>query len=243
MTHRRGSTITRLSKALDAHTLYLDQWHTPATGYPTSKIGNYRIRRDKYTRGSYKYWGLDGYLVFRVNKAIPITTLQQRRGRQWYGWMVDDPPQQRAMEIYAAHAKGKVLVVGLGLGLYLHELAKNSEVEKVTVIEISKEVIQLVEPFLPSLPKFTVIHEDFYNYLNNYQDSTQWDTILVDLWVSHSVEDKLRILYHDICPLIPVLRYKYPRAGITFHGFQTVSDVKPVSNEMVKLITDLGGIY
>ena len=235
--------MTRLSNALDASTLCLDQWHTPATDYPTAKIGNYRIHRHNYTRGTYRYWGLDGYLTFRVNKALPITILEQRRDRQWCSWMVDDPPQQRAMEIYAAQAKGSVLVVGLGLGLYLHELAKNSNVEKVTVIEISEEVIQLVKPLLPSLPKFTIIHEDFYNYLSYYQDPAQWDTVLVDLWVSHGTQEKLRILYHDIYPLIPILRSEYPKAKITFHGFPTLSDTELISDKMVKLLTDLGGIY
>ena len=241
MTPGKDSLAGRLVRALNTRSLHLDQWHTPATDYPISKAGNYRIHRDKYTRGKYKYWGLDGYLTFTVDKALPITTLQQRRNRHWYSWMVDDPPQQRAMEIYAAHAEGRVLVAGLGLGLYLHELAKNSDVEKVTVVEISSEVVELITPFLPSLPGLTIVREDFYEFLNTSQE--QWDTILIDLWVSHGVEEKMRILYHNVLPLIPILQNKYPGAKITFHGFQTVSDVKLISDKMIKLVTSFEGVY
>jgi len=237
----RGNPLPAFVKAFDGYILYLDEWHTPATIYPAATKGSYRIHHGKYKPGMYKYWGMDGYLVFNVNsRGIPITSLQQRRDRKWHGWMVDDPPNHRAMEIYAEHAKGKVLVAGLGLGLYLHELAKNNKITEVAVVEVSSEVIQLVEPYLPVLPGFTIILDDFYEFID--RDCEQWDTILIDLWVSRSKEDKMRILYHKILPLIPVLAQKYPKANITFHGFQTVSDIKPVSERMVDLIISLGGI-
>ncbi len=238
---RTGNPLPRLANALEDLTLEIDQWHTPATDYLKAEAKDYRIRRKLYARDSvYKYWGMDGYLYFRVKKSSPITSLQQRRGGQWHTWMVDDPPQQRAMEIYAEHAHGKVLVAGLGLGLYLHELAKNERVEKVTVIEISPEVVMLMNSHLPSLPEFVILLEDFYDFITH--DTEQWDTILVDLWVSHSVEEKLELYYHHVIPLFYELKQKYPKADITFHGFQTVSAVKPVSEGMAKLIIDIGGI-
>ncbi len=40
-------------------------------------------------------------------------------------------------------AKGKVGVVGLGLGYVVEEMAKKPEVEEITVYEISKEIIEL----------------------------------------------------------------------------------------------------
>lgn len=236
----KANPLPSLLGALESRTLYIDQWHTPATDYPEAEVGGYRIHRGRYARGVYRYWGLDGYLIFKVRKPILVTNLQQRRGKHWYGWMIDDPPQQRAMEIYAMHAHGKVLMVGLGLGLYLHELAKNKKVEKITVVEISPEVVLLVEPYLPILPEFTFLLADFFEFIR--YDTEQWDTILIDLWVSHSAEDKMEILYHRILPLIPVLAQKYPKAEITFHGFQSVSAVKLVSEEMVNLIIGIGGI-
>lgn len=228
-----------MANALEKRTLYIDQWHTPATDYAEHKIGDYRIHRGRYTHDVYNYWGMDGYLYFMVRKPIPITSLQQKKEGRWCGWMIDDPPQQRAMEIYAKYAHGKVLVAGLGLGLYLHELAKNKDVKSVTVIEISPEVATLMGPYLPSLPEFVILLEDFYDFIAH--DTEQWDTILVDLWVSHNVGEKLVLYYHHVIPLYDELKQKYPKADVTFHGFQTVSAVKPTSKELVKLILGIGG--
>jgi len=231
---------------LEKYVLNIDQWHTPATDYTESKVGNFRIVRKKYTRGVYRYWGLDGYLVFKAKKAIPITTLQERRGRQWHDWMVDDPPQQRAMEIYAQHFKGRVLVAGLGLGLILRELAKNTKVTQVVVIEKSVEVIQLVAPYLSDLfkyevdkPIFSIVCEDFYDFIK--MDTNQWDAIFLDLWVTNE-QTKERIFLVEVLPTAFELILQYPEIPLTFHGFQTISDVKPVGQDMVDLIVGMGGI-
>jgi len=236
----KGNPLPGLPLAIENLILDIDQWHTPATDYPEAEIGNFRITRKKYTRGVYKYWGLDGYLMFNVKKPIPITTLQERRGKRWYDWMVDDPPQQRAMEIYAEYSKGRVLCAGLGLGLILHAFKTNRNVDQVVVIEKSQDVIQLMSPFFPWWVTENFVLDDFYHFIE--VDQTDWDTIIVDLWVSHGKEEKLDIFCHKVLPMFSMLHLKYPKASVTFHGFQSVSDIKPVSDEMVKLITEIGGI-
>ena len=225
-------------------TLEITEWHTPATDYPESEVGNFRIHHIKQSRGYYNHWGLDGYLFLKVKKPIPITNLQEKRNGKWQYWMVDDPPQQRAMEIYAAHAHGRVLVAGLGLGLILHELAKNPRVNSVVVLEKSPEVMELMLSNIQYLfepkkgePLFVVTNEDFYEFIEN--DTGGWDTIIVDLWVSNSADEKMRIFYQEILPLHFMLSQKYPASEITYHGFQTVSAIKPVSEEMVELVSEI----
>lgn len=220
-------------------TLEISKWYTPATDYPERQIGSFRIHRSKQSRGYYNYWGLDGYLFWRVRKPILITNLQEKRDGEWHSWMVDDPPQQRAMEIYAANAHGRVLVAGLGLGLILHELAKNHQVTQVTVVEKSPEVGALVGDYLPSLPEFVILLDDFYYFINS--DNNSWDTILVDLWVSGSEEEKMQLFYQQVLPLHAMLALKYHGSEITYHGFQTVSAIKPVSEEMAKLVIEING--
>lgn len=214
--------------------LELANWHTPATDYPELNEGNFRIHHGRYNRGTYEMHGIDGYVFFEVIKPIPITYLQEKRGGKWNSWMLDDPPHWRAMEIYAEHSKGKVLVAGLGLGLYLQALKGNRNVESITVVERSSEVVRLVEPHLPNLPEFVIILEDFYEFINT--DLTFWDTIIVDLWVAHGAEEKLDIYLHKVIPMAVELRMKNPRASITFHGFYSVSDIPFASREMVDKI-------
>lgn len=233
-------------KTLDERTLRLEQWHTPATDYPERQLGNWRIVRKFYSRGTYRYWGLDGYLVFKVNKRIPIATLQEKRDNLWYDWMVDDPPQQRAMEIYAQRMKGRILVAGLGLGLILHELAKNSEVKSVVCVERSKEVIQLVAPNIlhllqPEREKclLHITQEDFYDFIRT--DTSCWDHIFVDLWVTSALT-KERAFLCGVLPTAGELVVKYPNTPITFHGFQTISEIKPIDKEMADLIVSMGGL-
>ena len=182
-------------------------------------------------------YGIDDYVFFEATKALPITYLEQRRGKRWYSWMLDDPPHWRAMEIYAEHAKGKVLTAGLGLGLILQAMKGNSNIESITVIEQSPEVVSLVEPHLPSLPEFVILIDDFYNFLQ--RDRTEFDTIIVDLWVAHGVEEKMEIYRHKVLPLGVELKVRYPKTSITFHGFHTVSDIKHTTPEMVKKVHEI----
>lgn len=219
---------------IDKYILRLDSWRTPATDYPEKEEGGYRIHHTRYNRGMYEMSGIDDFIFFKAVKPLTITTLQQFRGKKWRGWMVDDPPHWRAMEIYAEQAKGNVLTAGLGLGLIVYGLIKNPLVERIVVVERSPEVIHLVSPHLPRSNKLSIIIGDFYDYIN--LDKTNWDTIVVDLWVSHGEKEKLDNLYHSVIPTAISLRLKYPKASLTFHGFISVSDIRFASKDMADLI-------
>lgn len=220
---------------MEEATLKLREWQTPATNYEEREVGDFRLKLSKYSRSNvYPYWGMDGYLFFKCVKAIPVMLLQQKVNGKWKQWMVDDPPNYRAMQIYARAAEGRVLCAGLGLGLMLHELAKNKKVTHITTVERSQEVIDLVWEYCPD--GSTLVVDDFWEFVKRNEE--QWDMILADLWVSRSKQDKVRLLY-EIIPLAIQLKTKWPNAKLVIHGFQTLSNVKPVSEEMVRLIVDL----
>lgn len=71
---------------------------------------------------------------------------------------------------------------------------------------------------------------DFYDFI---QKPAPWDTIIVDLWVSHSVNDKIRLFYNEVRPLNDRIRQIHPRALTVYHGFDSVSDIHVTSREMV----------
>ena len=231
---------------LEKYVLDIDQWHTPATDYPESEVDGFRIIRKKYVSGVYRYWGLDGKLMFRVRKSIPITTLQEKRDGRWCDWMVNDPPNYRAMQIYAQHLSGRVLVAGLGLGLILHELAKNSNVKYVCCIEKSEEVLALVMPCILGLLKpeegkslFNICHDNFFDFID--RDRNAWDSIFLDLWVTNA-QTKESVYLEQVLPTASELILRYPGTPLTFHGFQTISEIKPISEEMANLIVEIGSI-
>lgn len=141
------------SRRKDPMALDIGYWETPASNYPLSSLGSARIKRAPQTRGYYAFWGMDGYIYYRVLRRIQITRLEiQNETAAWQTWMVDDPPQWRAMEKYAEAATGNVLTTGLGLGLVCHLLAKNPRVTSITVVECNIDVISLVSPLVPHVP-------------------------------------------------------------------------------------------
>jgi hypothetical protein len=197
------------------------EWKTPATDYPEKEFGGARISRGKYTTGLYHNYGIRGYEFFWVDKPIDITSLEIKGDRgKWKTWMVDDVPHWWSMQNYAKNSYGKVLVAGLGLGLVTGELLNNADVESVTVIELNKDVIGLISPLLPKNignTRLDIKNEDFYKFINETHE--KFDRIIVDLWVTGSEEETLRVLNEDVKPLSFYIMKLFPDASVVFHGF------------------------
>lgn len=197
----------------------INEWQTPASLYLNNKIGNARIIHSYYDKGFYNNYNVNGHDYFRVTKPISITELQLKEDSSWKTWMVDDPPHWWSMQNYSRNSYGNVLVAGLGLGLVTHELLNNVDVNLITVIEINKDVINLISPLLPEPEnvKFEIINEDFYNFINITK--IQFNRIIVDLWVTDSKEETMKVLDEEVEPLAYYLKELFPDASLVFHGF------------------------
>lgn len=77
--------------------------------------------------------------------------------------------------IHEAH--GCVLIVGLGLGMVLQEILKKQDVTKVTVVEISEEVIELVGCCY-SDNRLEIVNAD----INMFVPSCKYDYGWYDIW-------------------------------------------------------------
>ena len=102
-------------------------------------------------------------------------------------WMFDAPSEANTNDIPAQRAYGKVLTFGLGIGYFLYMSIQNPNVEGVTVIERSQEVIAMFRNFiLPQFETTTPIHlieGDAFEYFN--QDYlSNFDYIYTDIWQS-----------------------------------------------------------
>lgn len=103
-------------------------------------------------------------------------------------WMSITPNEIETMEKSINDAYGNVLVLGLGIGYYPYMLSLKENVKSITIIEKSKEAIEL---FINEIyPQFTnkivnIIEMDAFQYLENID--TKINYIFADLW--HDVSD------------------------------------------------------
>lgn len=164
---------------MDIHNV--GKWATPATQYPTRKLGKAQIKRiGSLTGGAYHAEGVEGKLWIEYGRGSKITTLSID-GNQW---MSDDWQFTRSLDSFAERSKGKVLVAGLGLGLVIHALVKNPQVTEIVVVERELDVIRLVGPHLPKDERIKVLHDDFYRVVTRYSDAgIKPDTVIWDLCV------------------------------------------------------------
>lgn len=98
--------------------------------------------------------------------------------------MTDTPAEIRDLYPLRRMATGQVLINGLGLGVAVEMCLSKPEVEHVTVIEISQEVIQLVGSYLKLIhgDRLTVIHADAFEY--KHPKGVRYNAVWHDIWDS-----------------------------------------------------------
>lgn len=77
---------------------------------------------------------------------------------------------------------GKVLVGGLGLGVIVELLNKNTRVKSVVVVEIAQEVIDLVWPHLNGKSKAKIVCSGIKDYMK--ETKAKFDCVYLDIWPS-----------------------------------------------------------
>lgn len=103
------------------------------------------------------------------------------------GVVMSNTPMERKTHIEAINkAKRNVLVSGLGLGMYLQNIKDKEEVTSITVIEKSKEVIELIAKYFKDCQKIKIINEDIFNYTPDIK----FEFAFLDIWSDIS-EDNL----------------------------------------------------
>lgn len=102
-------------------------------------------------------------------------------------WMLDAPSEAATNDVPAAKAHGNVLTFGLGIGYFLYMALQNPQVQSVTCVENSPQVIEMFQRFLypqyPQLKKVTIIEGDAYARFNE-EYLSQYDYVFTDIWQS-----------------------------------------------------------
>lgn len=119
-----------------------------------NEIGRYKILKRDGLKGI-----IPGYLYEETGEITEDILELQGEERVW---MRISPLEIESSYEFIKFAKGKVGVVGLGLGYVVQELAKKPEIDKIIVYEISKDVIDLYRKSFKTNRKIKIIHGDAF---------------------------------------------------------------------------------
>lgn len=94
--------------------------------------------------------------------------------------MSDTDMEKRTNYSFCRKAHGDVLIGGLGLGLIVLAIQENPKVNHITIIEKSKEVIELVGKQLPLNSKVEIINADVFSWKPSKEK--KYNCIYMDIW-------------------------------------------------------------
>ena len=101
-------------------------------------------------------------------------------------WMTLTPVDLDTSDEAIDAAHGKVITFGLGLGYYAYMCQRKPEVESITVVERSRDVIKLFKTYI--LPQFEhpekviIIEDDAFLYAEEKMPKEGYDLAFVDTW-------------------------------------------------------------
>lgn len=123
-------------------------------------------------------------------------------------WMTDYPIEQAQHDAaLACVGGGRVLVGGLGLGYAATLLARNPSISSVVVVELSQDVISLVEPAMRAnlkkreAAKIEVVNDDLFNFLRQCERpilAQRFNYAFYDIWQS----DGEQTFHGTVVPLL-----------------------------------------
>ena len=94
--------------------------------------------------------------------------------------LMSDIPEEQYDHIHVVEkCSGTVLVAGLGLGYIATLLSQKKSVNKVIIVELNKDVIELVWKHIKT-SKMEIIHKDIWDYLK--ETKQRFDYVYLDTW-------------------------------------------------------------
>jgi hypothetical protein len=98
--------------------------------------------------------------------------------------MSDTPAEMSDHYDFVQQAKGNVLLNGLGIGMALNAILKNKnegrQVERITVVEIDRDVIDLVGPHYGVDPRVEIVHASAFDY--QPPKNMRYHAVWHDIW-------------------------------------------------------------
>lgn len=126
--------------------------------------------------------------------------------------MSDSPQETFLLNKGVKDAKGNVLIGGLGLGYVASKIIAKPNVKSVTVVELEKDIIDMVQPYIDD--RIKVIHMDLFKYLES--GVAKFNYAYFDIWYTTSERDWLKY----VLPLRRLIWKKYGKKKINCWGEQ-----------------------
>lgn len=101
--------------------------------------------------------------------------------------MSDTPAEAYENLDFVQRAHGRILINGLGLGLVLKAILNKPDVEHVTVVEISEDVIKLVAKHY-ACDKLTIINADAFEH--EIPEDVMYNLVWHDIWDGICADNK-----------------------------------------------------
>lgn len=164
---------------------------------PDGKAGDWRVETFTVSKADSDYTRMRA--VMHPEEFVPAGTYK-KLCRNGTIVMSNTPMEIREHRAFIWHAKGNVLIMGLGLGVCLKAILAKPEVTWVTVIEKSPEVIQLVGPTFLKDSRVEIHCADAFTW--EPPKSERYDAVWHDIWDNMCV---------DNLPEMKRLKQKYRR--------------------------------
>ena len=224
---------------------------------------NIRIPNVKFGRWELKYEHYKAYEAFVCDEMIldPDFKEIQRIGffdcdfsypavmEDGHEWMAIKPNETATITFAVNAAHGKVATFGLGMGYYPYLVHLKPNVESITIIERSAEVIELFKTHI--LPQFDmpekvrIVQSDAFEYAEKQMPAEKFDYAFADTWrdVSDGLPMYLRMKKLEY--LNPHTEFSYwveesLLSGYRWQMFDTIVDNAATYDEVCRCLSDDG---
>ncbi len=155
---------------------------------PEVKEGDITLSYGQYDRGEIFQYDMPDFNGRLVVPKLAFFTRKVRFPAIYEGnmpWVSVCPSEINSMRYDIARARGKVLVLGLGLGYYAYMCARKEDVSKVCVVEINENILNIfkkhVLPLMECKDKIELILGDAIAYTDGIKDG-EYDFVYCDIW-------------------------------------------------------------
>ena len=224
---------------------------------------NIRIPNARFGRWELKYEHYKAYEAFVCDEMIlkPDFREIQRIGffdsnfsypavmEDGHEWMAIKPNETATITFAVNAAHGRVATFGLGMGYYPYLVHLKPDVESITIIERSADVIELFKTHI--LPQFDhpekvrIVQADAFEYAAKQMPAERFDYAFADTWRDVSDGLPMYLRMKKLERLNPTTEFSYwveesLLSGYRWQMFDTVIDNAKTYDEVCQCLSDEG---
>lgn len=169
---------------------YYEDFYYQTVKIPETETGRFSFKQETYP--AYRAMICDDICADRAFREIPPLGFFKEPfsfpavledGNEW---MTLTPVDVDTCQSAIKEAHGHVVTFGLGLGYYAFHVANKACVHTVTVVEKSRDVIELFTTYLlpqfPNKEKIRIVEDDAFSYAEHILPTLGADYVFVDTW-------------------------------------------------------------